>query len=222
MKKNNYKIAASLISTSLLSVDKLIADLKRNKVDQIHFDVMDGSFVPRLGLYPELLKEIKSKTSIPVDVHMMIDNPENYIDIFAEAGADYIIPHIESTKHIHRTLTLIRKAGVRAGVALNPGTPLSSLDYLIEDLDLVMLMAINPGIVGHKFIPSMFKKISDLSEYRAGNNFLIEIDGGVNFENAKEIVNSGADIIVCGAQSIFNNQGTLSQNIKKLKTKIES
>lgn len=220
MKKNNYKIAASLISISLLNVDKLISDLNKNKIEQIHFDVMDGAFVPRLGLYPELLKGIKSKTKIPVDVHLMIENPEKYIEVFAEAGADYIVPHVESTPHIHRVLTLIKKSGVKTGVALNPGTSLSTLEYIINDLDLVMLMAINPGIVGHKFIPSMMKKIEDLKSMRK-SELLIEVDGGINFNNAKSIIEAGADIIVCGSQSIFSD-GNLNQNVKKLRKRIES
>ncbi len=195
-----------------------INELIKGGADFIHFDVMDGQFVPRYGLYPEILSYLTKITNIPVDVHMMVSNPEDYIDDFCNAGAEFYNFHIESTAHAHRIVKKIEKTGMKAGVALNPATPISSLDYLIEDIKMVVLMAINPGIVGHKLIPNMINKISDLREYadkRGNNDLLIQIDGGVTFESGVKMIDAGADVLVCGTGTIYRpHEDTISNKIK--------
>lgn len=217
-------LAASLICADPLNLEKDIKELISGKADFIHFDVMDGLFVPRYGLYPEILTYLKKVTDIPVDVHMMVDNPEDYIDVFQKAGADYYNVHVEACKHLHRVVKKVKDAGMKAGVALNPATPLSSLDWIINDIEMVVLMAINPGIVGHKLIPSLIDKISALRQYANdhGNHTLhIEIDGGVTFESAPVMVDAGADVLVCGTGTIFRpHEDTIHNKLVSLKSKL--
>jgi ribulose-phosphate 3-epimerase len=207
MRKIN--LAASLICADPLNLEKDIKELVSGNADFIHFDVMDGSFVTRYGLYPEILTYLKKITNTPVDVHMMVDNPEDYIDLFQKAGADYYNVHVEACKHLHRVIKKTRDCGMKPGVALNPATPLSSLDWVINDIEMVVLMAINPGIVGHKLIPSLIDKIAALREYaneHGNENLLIEIDGGVTFDSAPIMIEAGADVLVCGTGTIFRPQ----------------
>ena len=204
MKKN--KIAASLICADPLNLRSEINELISANVDLIHFDVMDGHFVPRYGLYPEILKEIKKVKNCPqVDVHMMVSNPETYIELYANAGADYFNFHIESSNHAHRIIKKIISAGMKPGIALNPDTPLNVLEWIIQDINMVVLMTINPGIVGHKFIPEMLKKISQLRELANHKNpsLIIELDGGVTPETIPSMIKAGADALVCGNGTIF-------------------
>lgn len=217
-----YKLAASLICADMLRLEDEIRRLEGGGADFIHFDVMDGSFVPRYGLHPEMLKAIKSISDIPVDVHLMVQNPEPYIPNFILAGADYIVIHAESTPHLHRALKKIKDKGIRAGVALNHTTPLNYLDYILDDIDLVMLMAINPGIVGHKLIPQAMDKIKDLKRKIKHRNILIEIDGGVTFESAPKMVQAGANILVCGSSTIFNQDLPSDSQLRKLKVHLDN
>jgi ribulose-phosphate 3-epimerase len=214
-------IAASLICANPLDLNADINELILGNSDYIHFDVMDGQFVPRYGLYPEILTYLKKRCDIPVDVHMMVENPEEYIEDFRIAGADFFNFHIESTPHVHRVIKKVEKAGMKPGVALNPATSLSALDYIINDVKMVVLMAINPGIVGHKLIPEMINKISDLRSFanKKGNtDLLIQIDGGVTFESGKEMIKAGADILVCGTGTIFRpHEDTISNKIKSFR-----
>lgn len=201
---NSYTLSASLVCGDPLSLGADIRALVDGGIDAIHFDVMDGHFVPRLGLYPELLESVKEISSLPVDVHLMITHPEQFAVQFAHAGADVVVVHAEATPHVHRVVHMIRDAGARAGVALNPGTPLSVLDYVLGDIDLVLLMAINPGIVGHKLIPSMLEKIAETKEKLVDHpNVVIEVDGGVTPESAATMIQTGADMLVCGTSSVF-------------------
>ena len=212
------KIAASLICSQPLSIDKDLDELIKGKTDYIHFDVMDGHFVSRYGLYPEILTALKQRTSIPVDVHMMVSNAEDYIQLYKDAGADYYNVHIESTNQIHRCITKIKNSGMKAGIAMNPATPFSSLDWIINDIEMVVLMAINPGIVGHKVIPSIIDKTKQLRQYAIehGNpNLLIEIDGGVTLSNASSIIKAGADVLVAG-NTVFSADNP-AETIKSLK-----
>ena len=221
MLKRKINIAASLICANPLNILSDVKELHDAKVEFIHFDVMDGSFVPRYGLYPEILSELKNITSIPVDVHMMVNNPEDFIDIFKTAGADFYNFHIEASAHAHRIIQKIKKAGMRPGIALNPATPISSLKYIINDIEMVVLMAINPGIVGHKLIPNMINKIKDLRDFANEHNNLnlyIEIDGGVTPESAKEMIIAGADTLVCGTGSIFRpKEDTIFNKIQQFR-----
>jgi len=221
----NIKIAASLICADPLNLEKEVNELIQSKVDLIHFDVMDGSFVPRYGLYPEILRAIKSKENCPlVDVHIMSENPEDFIEIFALYGADYFNFHIEATKHPHRVIKKIINSGMKPGVALNPNTSVESLKWMIQDIQMVVLMTINPGIVGHKFIPEMINKIKDLRNFADQNNnrdLIIEIDGGVTPENIEDLIEAGADALVCGNGTIFRpHEDTILNKVKSLKTHI--
>jgi ribulose-phosphate 3-epimerase len=210
-------IAASLVCADPLNIESDIKEIIKGNADWIHFDVMDGSFVPRYGLFVEILHHLRKLTDIPVDVHMMVNNPEDYIESFALAKADYYCFHIEATSHAHRVIKKIQNSGMKAGIALNPATPISSLDWIINDISMVCLMAINPGIVGHRLIPEMYNKIKALREYalEKGNpNLIIEIDGGVTFDTGKVMVENGADALVCGTGSIFRPQeDTISNKI---------
>lgn len=207
--KNKVNIAASLVCSDPLNLEADIKELIKGRADFIHFDVMDGLFVPRYGLYPEILTSLKKITDIPVDVHMMVSNPEDYIEDFKNAGATYYNFHVEATNHAHRIVKKIDKAGMLPGVALNPATSLSTLDYLIDDKKMVVLMAINPGIVGHKLIPNMIDKIRQLRKFaneKGNKDLLIEIDGGVTFESGRVMIEAGADLLVCGTGTIYRPQ----------------
>jgi ribulose-phosphate 3-epimerase len=217
-------IAASLICADPLHLDSDLREIIDGGADWIHFDVMDGNFVPRYGLYPEILAHIRKFSSLPVDVHMMVANPERYVDQFSKVGATHFCFHIEAVTHPHRLIKEIQANGMIPGVALNPGTALSTLDWIINDIAFVCLMAINPGIVGHKIIPNVYKKITALREYSIKNgnpDLLIEIDGGVTMETANTMVNSGADVLVCGSGSIFRpHEDSVSNKIRLIRSKI--
>lgn len=215
------KLAASLICSNPINIEKDIDELILGNIDWIHFDVMDGQFVPRHGLYVEVLTALRKKTNILVDVHMMVSNPEDYIDIYAKANADIFCFHIETTKHASRVISKIKNSGMKVGVALNPSTPISELDWIINDIDMVCLMAINPGIVGSTLIPSTYEKITCLKQYAEDNlntDLIIEIDGGVTFNTAPKLIDYGADALVCGTGTIFRpNEDTISNKIKQLR-----
>jgi len=218
-----YYLAASIVCADMLHIADQVALLDKGKADYIHFDVMDGLFVPRFGLHPEMLQAIRSVTKIPIDVHMMVENPEPYIGAFAEAGADIIAVHAESTRHLHRTLTLIKKAGVKAGVALNPATPLDVLDFILDDIDLVVFMAINPGIVGHKLIPKAMEKIEDIrAKLKDHPHILLQVDGGVTPETAPKMLKAGANMLVCGSSTIFRPEAPVDQKLQELRTALNA
>jgi ribulose-phosphate 3-epimerase len=215
MEFNKKYISASIICSDFIDLKKDIELIEDGGADFIHVDMMDGHFVPRLGIFPEILGSIKSLTKkVSLDVHLMTERPLDWLPVLYKYNPEYITVHVESTKHLHYVIQNIKENGIKAGVALNPATPINSLDYLVDDLDLVMVMAINPGIVGHKFIPNMIEKIENLSKYRKDNKaqFLIEVDGGVSFESAPKMIKAGADILVCGSSTIFNQEKPL--NIK--------
>lgn len=207
--KNNCLLAASLICADPLNMEGDIAQLNEANIDLIHFDVMDGSFVSRLGLYPEILSAVKKRSSIPVDVHMMVNNPEDYISTFQLAGADYYNFHVEATHQISRVIKKVKESGMKPGVALNPATSVNCLEWIMQDIEMVVVMAINPGVVGHPFIPSMLKKITAIREManRMGNTKLhIEVDGGVTPLTAPDMISAGANVLVCGTGTIFRPQ----------------
>ena len=169
--------------------------------DLIHVDVMDGHFVPNITIGPMIVEGLRKITKLPLDVHLMIDNPDKYLHDFASAGADYITVHAEATAHLHRTVQCIKESGVKAGVSLNPSTPLCYLDYILSDVDLVLVMSVNPGFGGQSFIPSALDKIRALRATLREKHlaFVIEVDGGVKLDNAPEIAAAGADILVMGS-----------------------
>jgi len=172
-----------------------------NDADYLHLDVMDGVYVPNITFGPGLIKAIKNQTELPFDTHLMITKPERYIKDFVEAGSDILTVHLEATDHIHRVIQMINDQGIKAGVSLNPATPIASLEYLLPELDQVLIMSVNPGFGGQSYIPQMTEKIVKLKKIIEANNYdcKIEVDGGIKTHNLKEIVNAGADIIVAGS-----------------------
>lgn len=220
---NTFAIAASLICADPLNLETAIHDIISTEIDYIHFDVMDGSCVPRFGLYPEILTRLRDLSDIPVDVHMMVENPEPYINTYAKAGANLLYVHVENNRNLHRTLKMIHASGMKAGVVLNMATPLYVLDYIIGEIDYVMLMAINPGIVGQGIIETVYTKIKDLKNRTGERNIKIVIDGGVTAESSAKLIRAGADMLVCGSSTIFRPQeGTLPELTAQFKSKVET
>lgn len=216
-----YFLAGSLICADFLKLERDIKELVKGNIDYIHFDVMDGQFVPRFGLFPEVLTQVRTISELPIDIHMMVEDAEKYIETFVKYGAtkkDIFTVHSESTRHLNRVIGKIKTSGMKAGVALNPGTSLETLRYVLDEVDMVMLMAINPGIVGHKLIPAMIDKIGDLKAMIENRHILIGVDGGVTFESAPKMVEKGATFLVCGSQTIFRSQeAKISQKAKELR-----
>ena len=208
------------IAPSILSADfsKLGAEIKSVEdagADWIHVDVMDGHFVPNITIGPLIVEAARRSTSLPLDVHLMIENPERYIADFAKAGADLISVQVEACVHLNRTIQMIKESGIRAGVVLNPSTPLSAIDWVLEDVDFIMIMSVNPGFGGQNFIPNSLDKIRTLRKMLQdrGLEALIEIDGGVNEKTIKDISDAGADVFVAGS-AIFKStsyQKTISK-----------
>ncbi len=200
------KIAPSILSADFSRLGEEVEMLDRAGADMIHIDVMDGHYVPNLTIGPLVVKSIRKYTDLPFDVHLMMDNPMEYLDDFIAAGADSITVHAEVLHHLQGCLAAIRKKGVRAAVALNPSTPLNVLDYVLDDLDMVLLMTVNPGFGGQAFIPQMLNKIRDLRKTAdgIGKQLDIQVDGGINPDNVKAVVEAGANVIVSGS-SIFGS-----------------
>lgn len=213
----NHLIAPSVLAADFANLQHVIEMLNRSEADWVHFDVMDGVFVPNISFGFPALKAIKPISQKPIDVHLMIVNPDQYIDQFARAGASNITVHFEACTHLNRTIQLIKAAGCTAGVALNPHTPVAFLEDIITDLDLVLIMSVNPGFGGQKFIPNTYKKLYDLKSLRHNRNpdLKIEVDGGVNDNNCKELLEAGADVLVAGSSVFADNDP--EQAIFKLK-----
>jgi ribulose-phosphate 3-epimerase len=195
------KIAPSILSADFSILAEEILDVERGGADMIHVDVMDGHFVPNLTIGPLIVEAIRPITKLPLDVHLMIENPDAYIEAFANAGADYLTVHVEACTHLHRTIQLIKSYGVRASVVLNPATPVASIQHIIGDIDMVLLMTVNPGFGGQKFIASVLPKIAEVKQLAEQNgvNIEIEVDGGVNVETAKLCIKHGATVLVAGS-----------------------
>jgi len=198
-------ISASLMCADLTRLGEDIAALEAAGIDWLHFDIMDGQFVPNLTFGPDLIGNLRPVTKLPFDVHLMIEEPIRYLDRFREAGSDIIVVHAEACGHLQRTLAAIRDLGAKAGVALNPSTPLSALDYVLDDVDLVLLMTVNPGYAGQKLIPSTIPKIGELAERlgREERSIILQVDGNVSFENARLMAAQGANCFVAGSSSVF-------------------
>lgn len=212
----------ALISPSILSADfsKLKEEIKlleEGGADYIHLDVMDGTFVPNISFGAPVIKSLRPITDIPFDVHLMVDRPERYIKDFYDAGADIITVHQEATTHLHRTIEEIKSYGLKAGVSLNPATPLESIEYILDYIDWVLIMTVNPGFGGQGYIKSMDRKISSLKKiiHERNLDILIEVDGGIKLDNARQVLDLGADVLVSGS-GIFEAEDT-PKRIKEFK-----
>ncbi len=214
------KIAPSILSADFLKLGEEIKAAEEAGADMLHIDIMDGHFVPNMTIGPFIVESIRKITSLPLDVHLMIEEPDAYIKDFIKAGADYLTVHIEASVHLHRTVQEIKEGGVKAGVSLNPATSLWGLEHILPDIQLVLLMSVNPGFGGQKFIPQMIDKIRTLKKFIGEKNLatLIEVDGGINIDNAKDVASAGADILVMG--SAFFHSGNYKAIIKRVKKRL--
>lgn len=201
------KIAPSILSANFAKLQEEVKEVEKAGADLIHIDVMDGHFVPNITMGPIVVEALRPVTNLPLDVHLMIENPDSYIEAFAKAGADWISVHVEACRHLHRTIQLIRSVGAKPGVVLNPHTPIESIQHILEDVDFVLLMTVNPGFGGQKFISNVVSKIEALSNLikERGLNVEIEIDGGINEETIVPCAKAGATIFVAGS-AIYNKE----------------
>lgn len=213
------QIAPSILASDFSKLGEEIKRIEASGADMVHVDVMDGHFVPNITLGPPVLRCLRPLTQLPFDVHLMISQPDVYLEKFAEAGADSISVHVESCVHLDRTLDAIHALGLKNGVVLNPATPLDSLDYILDKVDMVLLMTVNPGFGGQKYIPGMTRKIRELREtiLARGLNVKIQIDGGVGLGNIGEVVRAGVDIVVTG--SAFFESAHPAQFVEELRKK---
>jgi ribulose-phosphate 3-epimerase len=193
------KIAPSILSADFAALGEAIARVEAAGADLLHVDVMDGHFVPNLTIGPPVIESIRKRTRLPLDVHLMIEEPERWVETYIKSGADYVTVHVEASAHLERTLTLIREAGARAGAALNPSTPPEILEYVLDDLDLVLVMSVNPGFGGQSFIPTAYEKIRRLRTMLGGRPVLVSVDGGVKADNAGALAQAGATVLVAGS-----------------------
>jgi ribulose-phosphate 3-epimerase len=193
------KIAPSILSADFAALGEAIARVEAAGADLLHVDVMDGHFVPNLSIGPPVIESIRKRTRLPLDVHLMIEEPERWVETYIKSGADYVTVHVEASAHLERTLTLIREAGARSGVALNPSTPPEVLQYVLDDLDLVLVMSVNPGFGGQSFIPTTYEKIRRLRARLADRPVLVSVDGGVTADNAGPLAQAGATVLVAGS-----------------------
>jgi ribulose-phosphate 3-epimerase len=214
------RIAPSILSADFARLGEEIRALEAAGADWIHVDVMDGHFVPNLTIGPAVVKALRPHTTLPLDVHLMISPVDSFLDAFAEAGADHITVHPEAGPHIHRTVQRIRSLGKMAGVSLNPGTPAKMLDYLIDDIDLVLIMSVNPGFGGQSFIDSQLRKIEAVRKMidKTGRDIRLEVDGGIDMKTAVSAIAAGADVLVAGTATFRGGPSAYASNIAGLKS----
>lgn len=201
-------VAPSILSADFARLGEEIRDVEQGGADFIHIDVMDGHFVPNLTIGPLVVEAVRPITELPLDVHLMIEAPDRYIPAFAKAGADILSVHVEACPHLHRTIQLIKEQGVKAGVVLNPHTPVQQIEHVLEGLDLVLLMTVNPGFGGQSFISSVLPKIrqvKEMAEQKGLADLLIEVDGGVNKMTARQCIEAGANLLVAGS-AVYNEK----------------
>jgi ribulose-phosphate 3-epimerase len=213
------EIAPSILSADFAHLADEIMKVEDAGADILHLDVMDGHFVPNLTIGPPVVASIRKITRLPLDLHLMIENPERFIDDFVQAGANWISVHVETDIHLNRTLHFIQEKGIKAGAVLNPATPLSSLEEVLDCADYILVMTVNPGFGGQKFIPSMLKKVRQLKEMIVSNGYRtrIEVDGGISSDNLDAILSAGAEIIVAGS-AIFSSRKGATEALREMKT----
>ena len=211
------KLAPSILSADFARLLEDVKKVEKAGCEYLHIDVMDGHFVPNITLGPGIVKSLRKDVNMVFDAHLMIENPDNYIKEFADAGCDIIVVHQEACTHLHRTIQNIKSHGIKAGVALNPATPIETIKYVLQDVDMVLLMSVNPGFGGQSYIPVVTKKIKELRALidEMGLDIDIEVDGGVKPSNISEVVNAGANVIVAGS-AIFN-AGNIDEAVKSLR-----
>ena len=215
---SNIKIAPSILASNFSKLNDEVISIENAGADFIHLDIMDGHFVPNLTFGPPIIKSLRNLTKLPFDVHLMVSNPDTLLDEYVNAGANIITVHVEACNHLARTLHYIKSKGCKAGVAINPHTDIQFIENVIEDLDLILIMTVNPGFGGQKFIKSMVKKISLVKEIISSRDIFLEVDGGITKENSKEVINAGANVLVAGT-SVFktNQKTTYKMNIDALR-----
>lgn len=215
-------VSPSLMCADIRRLGEEVETLEEIGVDLLHFDLMDGHFVPNMPMGLGVLAALRGTTGLPFDVHLMVEKNDWFIEEIAAIGADQISVHAESAVHLDRSLSLIGSHGIRAGVALNPATPLAALDYVLDRVDVVLLMAVNPGFAGQKLVPATLGKIAHCRAYleERGSPALIEVDGNVSFENIPAMVAAGADILVAGTSSLYSRSGSLEENMARARSSI--
>ncbi|MBO5059532.1 MAG: ribulose-phosphate 3-epimerase [Clostridia bacterium] len=221
----NKKISPSIMCASPFMLNNYIKQFEECGIEYIHVDVMDGSFVPNYTLGTDFIKALKSNSKIPLDLHLMIDNPESKLDWFEFGENDYVSVHYESTRHLHKAVCTIKNRGAKPMVAINPATPISVLENLLDDIDAVLVMTVNPGFAGQKLVQSTLKKIRQLREYLDNNGYKhieIEADGNVSFENARLMSEAGANIFVAGTSSVFAQGKSFAENVSELRKAVSS
>jgi len=213
------KIAPSILSADFAALGEAIARVEAGGADQLHLDVMDGRFVPNITIGPPVIESIRKRTRLPLDVHLMIVEPERYIETFVRAGADLVTVHAEACPHLHRTLHQIREAGAKAGVALNPSTPPEAIEWVLDSLDLILVMSVNPGFGGQSFIPSSLAKLRQIKTLVGSRLVEVSVDGGVNLDRAASLAQAGATTLVAGS-AVFGSHDP-GQAVKDLRSASE-
>ena len=220
---NQIKISPSILSADFARLADQVCEAEEAGVDYIHVDVMDGHFVPNITIGPLVVKALRPITKLPLDVHLMIENPDFYLKDFSKAGADIITVHQEATPHLHRTIQQIHDLGIKAGVSINPSTSVRTLDEIICDVDLILVMSVNPGFGGQSYIHSCTNKIRKVREMLddRGVSADLEVDGGVNVDTVNEVISAGANAFVAGS-AIFNDKNSVAENVSALRAKIKT
>ncbi|MEZ5757723.1 MAG: ribulose-phosphate 3-epimerase [Emcibacteraceae bacterium] len=216
---SNIKIAPSILSADFARLGQEVEVITEAGADYIHVDVMDGHFVPNITIGPDVVKAIRPHSNKIFDVHLMIEPVDPYINAFSDAGADIITIHAEATPHFHRTLQLIRSLGKKAGISLNPGTPVDMIENVMDLVDLILIMSVNPGFGGQKFIPSSLQKISKVRAMieKEGRHIDLQVDGGINIETAQKVIDAGADVLVAGTATFTGGPEKYAENIRALR-----
>ena len=216
------QISPSMMCADIAEIKSTLKTFEECGIEYLHIDIMDGAFVPNFTLGPDYCKALKKMTNIPLDIHLMVEKPERFLDIFPIGFGDYVAVHVESTPHLQRALAMIKAKGAKAMVAINPATPISALDYVLPDIDGVLVMTVNPGFAGQKLVPQTLEKIQQVRAYLDRKGYAhveIEVDGNVSFENATKMSTAGANIFVAGTSSVFTGTD-MAENIAKLREAI--